>query len=64
MKDLKDAIGINEKFLFINELFDGNLQDYSEALNKLNAFENLQSAENIFSVDLVTRYSWGDTINT
>ncbi len=59
IKDLKDAIGINEKFLFINELFDGNLQDYSEALNKLNAFQNLQSAEE-FITEIASRYSWAD----
>ena len=33
--DLKSAITINEKFLFINELFDGNLRDYNEAVETL-----------------------------
>ena len=30
--DLKKAIGLNEKFLFINHLFDGNLQVYNQAI--------------------------------
>lgn len=33
---LKKAIGINEKFQYINELFNGNIQDYSNAINHLN----------------------------
>jgi len=32
IKDLKAAIGINEKFLFVNKLFEGNLQNYSAAI--------------------------------
>lgn len=34
-KDLKSVITINEKFLFINELFDGNLRDYNESVETL-----------------------------
>lgn len=34
--DLKKSIGINEKFSFINELFDGDMNRYSEAIDKLN----------------------------
>ncbi len=56
--DLKDAIGINEKFLFINELFDGNLQDYSEAVNKLNSSGDLKTAENMLNEDLAIRFNW------
>lgn len=60
IKDLKDAIGINEKFLFINELFDGNLQDYTEALHKINSSTDLQSAQEFIRAELAIRYSWTD----
>lgn len=56
--DLKVAIGINEKFLFINQLFDGNLQDYSEAITKLNASGDLNSARQFISSELAIRFSW------
>ena len=36
ISDLKFAIGLNEKFLFINELFDGNMKDYANAIDLLN----------------------------
>lgn len=42
--DLKSAISINEKFLLINELFDGNLRDYNESIEKLNGFSDKKDA--------------------
>ncbi len=45
--DLKAAIGINEKFLFINELFGGDLAAYNEAVDKLNAFQSIEEAANL-----------------
>ncbi|MBN1338415.1 MAG: hypothetical protein JXA03_03780 [Bacteroidales bacterium] len=46
---LKKAIGINDKFFFINELFDGNLKDYNSLIENLDnqnttteAFEMLE----------------------
>ena len=38
IKDLKASIGINERFLFINELFKGNMQQYNSAIEQLNTF--------------------------
>jgi len=46
VQDLKMAIGINDKFLFINELFGGSPSDYNEAIEKLNLAEDLPEAEN------------------
>lgn len=55
--DLKAAIGINEKFFFINELFDGNMKDYNEAIDKLNGFENKDEALGHFG-ELKERCGW------
>jgi hypothetical protein len=44
ISDLKTAIGINDRFLFINEIFKGNLQEYTEQLNLLNNQNNLEDA--------------------
>ena len=43
-QDLKTLISINDKFLFINELFDGNLREYNENLEALNGFSDFNSA--------------------
>lgn len=43
-KELKASISINEKFLFINELFDGNLREYNITIETLNGFAELRQA--------------------
>jgi hypothetical protein len=55
--DLKAAIGINEKFLFINKLFDGNAKEYSEAIEKINAMDGLQSAQD-YANELSAQLGW------
>ncbi len=44
VKNIKEAIGINEKFLFINELFNGDLKSYNESVEKLNDFPSIHEA--------------------
>lgn len=41
---LSDAIGINDRFLFIREIFDGNKDAYSQAIARLDKTENLKDA--------------------
>jgi hypothetical protein len=41
---LTEAIGINDKFLFIREIFNGNLSDYNAALSRLEDSENIADA--------------------
>lgn len=55
--DLTKEIGINDKFLFANELFDGNMQEYSIAIQQLNASGSLESAMDYFS-NLQQLYEW------
>lgn len=39
VQHLKQLININDKFTFINELFDGSLKEYNEAIETLNGFK-------------------------
>lgn len=57
ISSLKDAIGVNEKFLFINELFNGNIQDYNEAIDKLNNFGDINEAFEYIN-GLTARFAW------
>jgi hypothetical protein len=57
--DLKMSIGINDKFLFINELFEGNPSGYSEAIEKLNAAGEISEVEMILT-GLSRQYNWND----
>jgi len=63
ISNLKDAIGINEKFNFIHELFDGVLNDYNEAIDKLNDFEELENAMNFYT-ELKEKYNWDENKNS
>jgi hypothetical protein len=42
--NLSEAIGINDRFLFIREIFDGNKDIYTQAISRLDKVENLDDA--------------------
>jgi hypothetical protein len=58
-RELKSSIGINEKFMFINELFDGNLKEYNDAIEVLGGFETLNDASEY--LDLLKKRHFWDT---
>ena len=49
IQDLTKAIGLNDKFVFANDLFEGNMQEYSIAIQQLNGAGTLESAMDYFS---------------
>lgn len=53
IKDLKSAIGINDKFQFINELFGGNADDYNQTIAAINTAENKAAA-----MELISKKDW------
>ena len=57
--DMKAAIGINDKFQYINELFHGNAQEYIIAIQHFNDSEDLESAMEYFYT-LQKLYNWED----
>jgi hypothetical protein len=40
--DLRTAIGVGEKFMFINDLFSGDLKAYTNFINILNEADSLE----------------------
>ncbi len=44
--DLKSAIGLNEKFKFINQLFNGDAKEYHSVIDQLNTSSNSETAMN------------------
>lgn len=57
VSNLKEVIGVNEKFLFINELFQGNIQEYREALDRLNQMDDIKQAFDHLN-ELAVQYAW------
>ena len=58
VSDLKKSIGINEKFSFINELFDGDMDSYNSAIEQLNTSPTMSEAMNVLSNQLATKFGW------
>ena len=44
LKELNTAIGLNDKFIFIRELFNGDKEHYHETIQILNNFDTYESA--------------------
>lgn len=60
VKDLKQAIGINDKFQFIQELFRGDIDMYERSIKTINEFHTLQEAEYWIERELKIRQGWLD----
>jgi len=61
--DIKTAIGINDKFQFANELFDGNMQEYEIAIQQLNTADTIESASEYF-MSIQQLYNWDSESET
>jgi len=57
--DLRQAIGINEQYLFINELFQGNATAYNESIRKINDASGLENAFNEINI-VSERFNWNN----
>lgn len=52
--DIRKAIGLNDKFLMIKDLFDGDAQRYENTINTLNEFDDLDEC----MIYIVENFSW------
>ena len=52
--DLRNAIGINDKFLLIRDLFGGDGEAYEEAIATLNAFDDFDEC----MIHIAENYAW------
>ncbi|MGH2553425.1 MAG: hypothetical protein ACRDEB_06885 [Chitinophagaceae bacterium] len=58
VKDLRKAVGINDRFLFINELFRGDENMYERSIKTINSFNIYAEAEYWISRELKTKLGW------
>jgi len=58
IKDLRKAIGINDRFVFINDLFRGDEAMYERSIKTINSFHIFQEAEYWISRELVVKLGW------
>lgn len=55
--DLRDAIGINEKFMFINELFNGDMGRYNKAIDEINSLQS-KAGSDTYIMELKIEKQW------
>lgn len=60
INNLKTAIDINQKFTYINELFNGDVDSFSQALDRLNSFNELSEANQYLNEELKSKYEWNE----
>lgn len=59
-KDLKSMVSLNDKLLFVRDLFNGYSLAYSEAIELLNRFDSMEAAENFLKQNYAVKNSWID----
>ena len=64
IRDLKKAIGINDRFLFISVLFRGDENMYERSIKTINGFSILPEAEYWIQRELKVKLGWKDDSGT
>ena len=64
VKDLKKAIGINDRYLYINDLFRGDEAMYERSIKTINGFSIWPEAEYWIRRELKTKLGWTDDNET
>ena len=58
IETLREAISINQRFSFINELFNGENMEYHAAIQLLDSLPTAEQARDFVTDDLAQRYDW------
>ena len=60
IRDLKKGIGINDRYVFLNELFRGDDAMYERSIKTINGFRILAEAEYWIERELKVKLGWDD----
>lgn len=60
VKDLRKAIGVNDRYVFINELFRGDETMYERSIKTINSFNIYPEAEFWIKRELKLKLAWND----
>ncbi|MEZ4721361.1 MAG: hypothetical protein R2813_05725 [Flavobacteriales bacterium] len=58
LNDIRRGLGINERFLYANELFGGDMEAFSRAIEELNHVESETAAERLINENIASKYRW------
>jgi hypothetical protein len=64
IKDLRKAIGINDRFVFISELFRGDEAMYERSIKTINGFNIFPESEYWINRELIVKLGWDQESET
>ncbi len=64
VRDLKKAVGINDRYLFVNELFRGDESMYERSMKTINGFSIYPEAQYWIERELKVKMGWDDRCET
>jgi len=64
ISDIKSAISLNDKLLFIKDLFNGYSLAYSEAIELLNRYDDFSAADGFLKTNYAQKNNWADKPET
>lgn len=64
VRDLKKAVGINDRYLFVNELFRGDESMYERSMKTINGFSIYPEAQYWIERELKVKMGWDEGCET
>lgn len=59
--DLRTVIGINQKFLFMNDLFEGEKAHYDTTIDKINSLDSKSDVIQYIDNEISSKFNWDNT---
>ncbi|GAB2697285.1 hypothetical protein GCM10027037_21650 [Mucilaginibacter koreensis] len=64
VSDLASAVNLNDKLLFVKDLFNGYNLAYKEAIDRLNRCKTFEEADRLLKTDYITKNNWAGKTTT
>ena len=61
IEDLRSVIGIGQKFLFMNDLFEGEKAHYDATIDKINQIHSKSEVEQFLDKDIAQKFNWDES---
>jgi hypothetical protein len=56
--DMRKGMGLNERILLMNELFDGDQRGFEDTINTVNSMTSFEEAKNYLLSTIAPKYNW------
>ena len=57
-KSLKDQLSLNQRFMFVNQLFDGNQQQFLKAIDQIDSLSTKEEVDKFIQTSFIENYEW------